>query len=194
MLTRRRLITSLAMGTCATQLQADAAPGTAPPGRAEFPNVVLLNQHGERLRFFDDFVRGDRTVVIGFIYAQCGDICPLTMSNLARVQELLGERLGRDVHLASISIDPVRDSATVLKGYADRFDARPGWQFLTGKPGDIDLIRRRLGAYDRDPVIDADRTQHTGMLVYGNQARGRWGRVSALAKPPQIFASITRWT
>lgn len=194
MLTRRRLITSLAMGTCATQLQADAAPGTTPPGRAEFPNVVLLNQHGERLRFFDDFIRGDRTVVIGFIYAQCGDICPLTMSNLARVQELLGERLGRDVHLASISIDPVRDSATVLKGYADRFDARPGWQFLTGKPGDIDLIRRRLGAYDRDPVIDADRTQHTGMLVYGNQARGRWGRVSALAKPPQILASITRWT
>ncbi len=194
MLTRRRLITSLAMGTCATQLQADAAPGTTPPGRAEFPNVVLLNQHGERLRFFDDFIRGDRTVVIGFIYAQCGDICPLTMSNLALVQGLLGERLGRDVHLASISIDPVRDSATVLKGYADRFDARPGWLFLTGKPGDIDLIRRGLGAYDRDPVIDSDRTQHTGMLVYGNQARGRWGRVSALAKPPQILASITRWT
>jgi protein SCO1 len=169
-----------------------AAPGVA-PGRTAFPNVELRNQDGRRLRFFDDLVRGHHTTVIGFIYAQCGDICPMTMSNLSRVQELLGDRLGRDVRLASISLDPQRDTPAILKGYGERFDARPGWQFLTGRPQDIDAVRRRLGAYDRDPAIDRDKTQHTGLLTYGIESRGRWSRVSALAEPQRILASITRW-
>ena len=194
MLSRRFFAAALAATPCAGLFPAHAAPGAAPPGRGDFPNVVLLNQHGQQLRFFDDVIRGNRTIVVNFIYAQCGDICPMTMSNLARVQELLGDKLGREVHLASISIDPVRDSPAVLKGYADRFSARPGWQFLTGRPNDIDKIRRKLGAFDRDPAIDRDKTQHTGLLTYGNQARGRWSRVSALADPRLIFASITRWT
>lgn len=194
MLNRRYFATTLALAPYVVASAADAAPGPAPPGHADFPNVALLNQHSQQLRFFDDVVRGDRTIVINFIYAQCGDICPMTMANLSRVQELLGDKLVREVHIASISIDPVRDSPAVLKGYADRFDARPGWQFLTGRPIDIDKIRRKLGAYDRNPAIDRDKTQHTGLLTCGNQARGRWSRVSALADPRLIFASITRWT
>ena len=193
MLSRRRLATALVMAPCIVVAPcARAAPGGA-PGRADFPNVELLNQDGKTLRFYDDLIRGDHTVVINFIYAQCGDICPLTMTHLSQVQLLLGEKLGRQVRVASITIDPVRDSAAVLKGYARQFDARPGWQFLTGWPNDIDRVRRKLGAVDRDPEVDKDKSQHTGMLVYGNQVRGRWSRVSGLANPQQIFASITRW-
>jgi protein SCO1 len=156
MLSRRRLATALVMAPCIVVAPfARAAPGGA-PGRADFPNVELLNQDGKTLRFYDDLIRGDHTVVMGFIYAQCGDICPMTMSNLARVQALLGDRLGREVRLASISLDPQRDSPAILKGYAERFDARLGWQFLTGRPRDIDAVRRKLGAYDRDPAIERD--------------------------------------
>jgi protein SCO1 len=191
MLNRRRVATAVALAPCAL-LQAPRQ-GTAGPGRADFPNVALLDQDGRTVRFFDDLIRGDHTVVINFIYAQCGDICPMTMANLARVQDLLGERLGRQVRLASISIDPIRDSPIVLKAYASQFDARTGWQFLTGWPQDIERIRITLGAYDRDPDIDKDRSQHAGVLVYGNQVRGRWGRVSGLADPRRIIASITRW-
>jgi protein SCO1 len=184
----------ISLGVGSLHSAARAAPRAGPPGLADFPNVELINQDGRRLRFYDDLVRGNRSVVIGFIYAQCGDICPMTMANLARVQALLGNRLGREVHLLSLSIDPVKDTPAILKGYAERFDARPGWQFLTGRPGDMDAIRRALGAYDRDPIVDRDKTQHTGMLVYGNQARGRWARISALADPRQILSSVTRWT
>lgn len=194
MLIRRRFAAAVALAPWALHGPALGAPSAQPPGRADFPNVVLRNQDGKSIRFYDDLIRGDHTVAINFIYAQCGDICPMTMANLARVQELLGDRLGREVRLASISIDPLRDSPVVLKGYAERFDVRAGWQFLTGRPNDIDLIRRTLGVYDRDPVKDRDKSQHTGMLVYGNQARGRWSRISALADPRRIFASITRWT
>lgn len=193
MLMRRQFAAAVALAPWAAHWPALGAPNALPPGRADFPNVVLLNQDGKTIRFYDDLIRGDHTVVINFMYAQCGDICPMTMANLARVQELLGDRLGREVRLASISIDPVHDSPAVLKAYAERFDARAGWQLLTGRPNDIELIRRQLGVYDRDPAKDRDLSQHTGMLVYGNQARGRWSRVSALADPRRIFASITRW-
>lgn len=194
MLIRRRFAAAVALAPWAVHWPAFGAPNALPPGRDDFPDVLLLNQDGKTIRFYDDLIRGDHTVAINFIYAQCGDICPMTMANLARVQALLGDRLGREVRLASISIDPVRDSPAVLKGYAERFDARAGWQFLTGRPNDINLIRRQLGVYERDPAKDRDKSQHTGMLVYGNQARGRWGRVSALADPRRIFDSITRWT
>jgi protein SCO1 len=193
-LTRRRFAAAAVLLSCSAHVPARAAPSALPPDRTDFSNVVLLNQDGRALRFYDDLVRGRHMVVINFIYAQCGDICPMTMSNLARVQELLGDRLGRDVRLASISIDSARDTPAILKAYAERFDARPGWQFLTGRQSDIDMIRRQLGVFERDPVKDRDKSQHTGMLVYGNQARGRWSRVSALADPRRIVDSITRWT
>jgi protein SCO1/2 len=161
---------------------------------SELPNVSLVNQDGQSLRFYDDLVRGKHTVAINFIYAQCADICPGTTANLTRVQDLLGERLGRDVRMASISIDPKRDTPAVLKGYAANFKARSGWQFLTGKPRDIERLRRALGVFDRDPELDRDITQHTGLVVYGNDARGRWSKVSAFADPERIVENLTRWS
>ena len=191
--TRRRF----AAGLLAPWLLPGSAWGAGsalPPGRSDFPNVTLLNQHGQPVRYYDDLIAGDHTVVINFIYTQCADSCPTATANLARVQTLLGDRLGREVRLASISLDPVRDTPVILKAYAELFDTRPGWQFLTGRVKDIEQVRRQLGAFERDPVKDRDRSQHTGMLIYGNQARGRWSRVSAQADPRRIFDSITRWT
>ena len=191
--TRRQLAVAL-LSAGALHGPALAAPTAQPPDRADFPNVSLINQDGQAVRFYDDLVRGDHTVVINFMFAQCADICPMTTANLARVQALLGARLGREVWMASISLDPVHDSPAILKAYAGQFAARPGWQFLTGRAKDIELIRRALGVFERDPARDRDKSQHTGMLVYGNQARGRWSRVSALADPRRIFDSISRWT
>ncbi|WP_309684238.1 SCO family protein [Polaromonas sp.] len=191
---RRRFAAAMLLAPWVLPGPAVGAPTAQPPDRGDFPNALLLNQNRQPVRFYDDLVRGDHTVVINFMYAQCADICPMTTANLARVQALLGERLGREVRLASISLDPLRDTPAILKAYAAHFDAQPGWQFLTGRLKDIELIRRALGVYERDPARDRDRSQHTGMLVYGNQARGRWSRVSALADPQRIFDSITRWT
>jgi protein SCO1/2 len=190
---RRRFFT-VALAACTAPAPVSGEPAAQPPGRADFPNALLLNQEGRPVRFYDDLVRGDHTIVIHFMYVQCADICPMTTANLARVQSLLGDRLGREIRIASISIDPVRDTPPILKAYAANFGVRAGWQFLTGRPHSIDQIRRRLGAYERDPERDRDKSQHTGMLVYGNEARGRWGRVSALADPHRIADSITRWT
>ena len=190
----RRFLVSAPIVAWALHSAATRAAPTPATADAELPNVQLLNQDGQALRFYDDLVRGRHTVAINFIYAQCSDICPSTTANLARVQALLGERLGREVRMASISLDPRHDTPAVLKAYGASFGARPGWQFFTGRPRDIELLRRALGVFERDPERDRDITQHTGMVLYGNDALGRWGRVAALLPPERIVESITRWS
>ena len=72
-------------------------------------------------------------------------ICPLGTANLVAVQEILGPRVGRDVFMYSITLDPVNDTPGVLKSYAKAFGVKPGWEFLTGEKEDIERLRRNLG-------------------------------------------------
>lgn len=108
-----------------------------------------------------------------------------------KVQESLGEKVGRDILFLSITLDPDVDSPEVLKGYAERQGVRPGWLFLTGKLDDIELVRRRLGVVDPDPEVDADRAQHSGLVVIGNEPAGDWSAMPALLAPPRL-AEIVR--
>ena len=156
-----------------------------------FPDVALVTQDGRRVRFYSEVLRG-KTVLINFIFTQCEDLCPRTASNLRRVQDLLGDALGRTVYIVSISIDPANDTPGTLKTYAEHVGARKGWDFLTGNAKDIELIRRKLGVFDREE--DDDPTLHTGMLVYGNEAKGVWRATYVMAPPQQIVRSVSRIT
>ena len=90
------------------------------------------------------------------------------------VQRALGERVGRDVHIYSITLDPEVDTPEVLARYAESYGVGPGWTFFTGELDELNALRHKLGAYDPDPIVDADKTQHSGILVFGNEPKGRW--------------------
>ena len=83
-------------------------------------------------------------------------------------------------------------SPEVLKAYAQTHHVLPGWYFLTGKSSEIELLRRKLGAYELDPVIDADITQHAALVILGNEPKGRWHAISSLSKPVRIRQAIER--
>jgi len=155
------------------------------------PNIELVTHEGRRVRFYDDLVKG-RVVAINFMFATCRNACPESTQHLVEVQHALGDRMGRDVTFLSISLDAERDTPEVLRGYAEAHGAGPGWYFLTGKHDDIELLRHKLGAYELDPVIDADRTQHTGLVILGNEPAGRWKAITALGKPVRIRQAIER--
>ena len=70
----------------------------------------------------------------------------------------------------SITLDPEHDTPELLKEYAKTYGVKPGWTFLTGKAEDITNLRRRLGLFNSDAKKDADQTQHSGMIVVGNEA------------------------
>jgi len=155
------------------------------------PNVALVTENNKPVRFYDDLVRG-KVVMINFIFTYCGGSCPLTTANLARVQKDFGERLGQDISMYSVTLDPEVDTPDKLKKYATGFGAKPGWSFLTGRFDDIELLRYRLGIYDPDPVIDADKTQHGGLVIYGNEATGQWSAIPGMLQPAEIARAVLR--
>ena len=156
------------------------------------PNVPLLNQDGKRVRFYDDCIR-DKTVLINFFLVACTDgRCPTATANLRKVQDLLGDRMGKDIFFYSITLQPQIDTPHVLKEYAANFDPKPGWSFLTGKPADVEILRRGLGYVDPDPERDKDLTNHMGMARYGNDKLERWGAVSVRSEARNI-ASTFQW-
>ena len=161
--------------------------------RGRLLNIPLRTHENKPVRFYDDLVK-DKIVLINFIFTACDDLCPPMIANLVMVQKLLGDRVGRDIFMLSISLDPVNDTPEVLKAYAEHYGTKPGWTFLTGKYEDIEKLRRKLGIYDPDPIIDADKEQHAGLVTFGNERTGRWAALPALMSPKQIVKAVLRIT
>jgi protein SCO1/2 len=185
----RRTALKVSLGLAAS-CAAPAAPAARESGRG-FPNVEVLDHEGSKARFYDDLLRG-RTVLVNFFYIHCVDgQCPLQTANLKKVQTLLGDRAGREVFMYSITLQPEVDRPRQLRRYVEAFEIGPGWRFLTGRPADIELLRRRLGFVDPDPARDRDKSNHTGVLRYGNEARRLWAACPAMADPAQIVRSLS---
>jgi protein SCO1/2 len=185
--TRRAAFAAAVTGLVLSIALAGTTPTAADTrwGAGYFPDVTLTTQDGKDVKFYD-LIKG-RTVAIDLIYTNCQYACPIETSKLARMQQILGDRMGRDVFFVSISIDPEHDTPAVLDQYARTFNARPGWTFATGRLDDINAIRRRLGLYDTDDI-----TQHMGLLTFGNEPEGKWAATPALDTPKNILYYVLR--
>ena len=104
--------------------------------------------------------------------------------NLAQIQEGLGERLGKDVNILSISVDPTVDTPTLLKAYAKRLNARPGWYFLTGDKESVDFILKKLGQFVED------KNGHMNIFLIGNDRTGLWKKAFGLAKSEELMKVV----
>jgi len=153
------------------------------------PNVELITQDNQKVHFYTDLIK-DRRVVIQFMFARCKDICPVITHHLVEVQKFLKGRVGRDIFFYSITLSPEEDSPRDLKAYAKLHGVGPGWTFLTGKPDDILLLRKSLGFFYNDPKEDADRNNHSGMLVVGTEPLMRWAMCQGGADPKWIATVI----
>ena len=159
-------------------------------GAGYFPNVELTTQDGKVVHFYDDLIKG-KIVALDLIYTTCQYACPLETARLAQVQRLLGDRMGKDVFFYSITIDPDHDTPAVLKEYAEKFNAGPGWLFLTGTAADIELISRKTGLYSEPDPNNPD--GHTPSLLVGNETTGQWMRNSATDNPKFLARTIGDW-
>jgi protein SCO1/2 len=153
------------------------------PVTVKLADADLLDQDGNRVRFRGDVVK-DRLVVIDVFYTTCPLVCPILSATFSDLQDLLGDRLGREVFLVSITVDPVTDIPPRLKEYARRWDAKPGWIFLTGARPDVDRVLRGLEAYS------ADFTEHPTMMLVGDAASGEWARFYGFPTPEMLTAKL----
>jgi protein SCO1 len=154
------------------------------------PNVPLITQDGQRVHFYDDLVKG-KVVSMNFFFAKCEEVCPLVMANLAKVQKLLGDRVGRDIFMYSFTLKPEEDTVDVLKHHHRMFGAKPGWTYLTGDPHDLEKLRVAIGFSYPDPKIDADKTQHIGNVRYGNEPYMLWSACPGMAHAEFIAETLT---
>lgn len=198
---RRKAIAGMAAGAAvvtgaALSLPGDPSSQATPTGECAlpargpfadyFPNVALYTHEGRRALFYDDLLRG-KTVMINCMSVAHDAVYPTT-SNLRKVQQLLGDRLGRDVFMYSLSVDPENDTPEVLRAFVEQQEIGPGWLFLTGTLDDVYQVHSRLFARSGGHVhgVEPMRDCSLGLVRYGNEAVGIWGRVPAKAEPAWI--------
>ena len=127
----------------------------------------LVDRTGDKKRFVSEVI-GDRKAVIAGIYTGCTTICPITTLIFAELQEALGDRLGEEVRLISLSVDPSNDTPARLAEAADEIGARPGWFWLTGPSALQNEVLLGIGAYSTDV------TEHPPVFVVGDGATGEF--------------------
>lgn len=173
------------------QARAHGGADHAPPKTAvtqdsavvHFADVSLTNQNGERVNLKRDLV-SDRIVVMGFIYTTCTTICPVISSIMGKVQQQLGAKVGTEVQLVSITVDPLRDTAPRLLTYANRFQHGPGWAWLTGTPQAIDATLKGLGTWTADPE------NHPPLIMIGDGHSSHWTRFYGFTDPQLLVERV----
>lgn len=165
----------------------------------KFAKVNLTTHEGKPIRFYEDLTK-DKKIAVNFMYTVCKGICPGMTANIKKVREDLAKEGVDDICFVSVSIEPDKDTPERLAAYMEvnGIENKPGmcpWIFLTGDIQDIDHLRKSMGVYDLDPAIDEDRTQHGGILTFGND-RTNWWCASPALQPTQklkdVILRITR--
>jgi cytochrome oxidase Cu insertion factor (SCO1/SenC/PrrC family) len=178
----RRVITA-ALAALAILSAATTGQAQMRRGPEFFPNLPVMNQNGEQLKFYDDLIK-DKIVIVMFIYTSCTDICPLTTARMTLIEDKLGPAVGKDIFIVSMTVDPEVDTPEKLKAYSKAFDTGPGWSFVTGKPEDIRAINYRLG--ERSKVL----SEHRNEIVLGNDATGEWQRDNVMGDLDRVVTTI----
>ena len=161
---------------------ADATKGQS-EGQKYFTDVVLLNQDNEKMRLYSDLLKG-KVVIINAFFATCQGSCLPMSRNLEKVQEALGERLGREVNIISISVDPIVDTPASLKQYAKKLHAKPGWYFLTGDKKNVDFALYKLGQFVEN------KENHLNIFIIGNERTGLWKKAFGLARSDELIKVV----
>ena len=157
-----------------------ASAGARAPHR-RFPEIELTTHEGKRVRFYEDLIQ-DKVVSINFIFTRCSDSCPAETAKLKEVYDRLGDRMGRDIFMYSISIDPEHDTPEALRKFADKFQTGPGWLFLRAEEEDVKRLEERFGL-DLDADEYDDPEDHNISLVMGNERTGQWIKRSPFDNP-----------
>jgi protein SCO1 len=171
------------VAACAQQSKQGSSPAEQTPAQKYFTDVELVNQNGQKMRLYTDLLKG-KVVIINSFFATCQGSCLPMNRNLEKVQQALGDHVGKDVFIVSISVDPTVDTPASLKEYAKKLNARPGWYFLTGEKRNVDFALTKLGQYV------SDKNDHLNIFIVGNERTGLWKKAFGLAPSDQLVKIV----
>jgi len=152
------------------------------PLAARLQNIVVRTHYGDKALFYEDLLR-DRIVSINFMSIRNDAVYPVT-GHLRDTQDLLGDRVGSDIFMYSITVDPENDTPARLKAFAERYGVRPGWQFLAPRPEDVDRLKSFFFAHP--PGVHHVEDCSMGLCRYGNVGLGLWASYPAKDRPENV--------
>ena len=144
------------------------------------PEVPLLTMEGEATTLAKE-LDTDKPVMLNFIFTTCTTICPVLSASFNQVQHELGVG-SQDVKMISISIDPAYDTPEKLRDYAERFNAGPQWQFLTGKLDDVVAVEKAFDAFR------GAKMNHEPLTLIRGKADDGWLRIDGIASANEILS------
>lgn len=183
------LVICCAIMQCVAAAPIQQGGGGSPPQdkayvKMTIPDSEVLDQDGKKLRFYTDLIK-DKVVVINFIFTTCAYICPMQGSSFSKLQAELGERLGEDIYLISVSTDPLTDTPEKLKAWGERFGVKRGWTLVTGEKKQMDELLLALTG-------DTARIgEHSPIALIGSDKKGIWIRAYGLEGPKRMIEIIS---
>ena len=173
------LILILSAVFCRLSAQDHGLPVSA---KVSVPDLQVVTQTGDHLHFNSELMKGRIAIVTGF-FTSCTSMCPITQEALAHVARLLGKRLGKDVVIISLSVDPDHDTPERMKAWGEKFHVGHGWVLASGNKADVQALLKSLGLY-----VDLPQ-RHQSALMIGGQASG-WVRVSSWTAPEKLVKLV----
>ncbi len=137
-------------------------PHKEPPGPSAvyFPNMVVGAHTDEEFVLYDDLIRG-RIILLSFIEIR-SERSRIMTRNLVELKHELSDRIGNDVFMYTLTLDPTHDTPLKLGEFAKEHGVGDNWLFINAGIEGTSLLRERLSAVN-------------GIVRYGNEALGRWG-------------------
>jgi cytochrome oxidase Cu insertion factor (SCO1/SenC/PrrC family) len=154
--------------------------------RAYFTDTVLVTQHGKKVRFYTDVLKG-HVVTINFMFTKCNDACPLLTQKMRQVKDGLGDLFGKPVRFVSVSVDPANDTPEAMRKFAEKNQAvHPEWIFLTGKKEDLTKVMKKLGEFSE--TVEG----HSTAFLAGNTMTRHWTKIRPDSPPQAIVEHVRR--
>lgn len=173
---------------CMNQVTAADKPYKRTVETYTMPDVTLVNQDGKKVRL-RNLLETDTPVIVDFIYATCTTICPVLSVGYINIQNKLNPSIQKP-RLISLTIDPENDTPRIMKEYLKRYNAKPGWDFLTGKRSDIEQVMKAFNAYIPDKM------SHYPINLIRSPRDGKWIRLYGILSSREFMneymAAVTK--
>jgi protein SCO1 len=149
------------------------------------PDLPVTDRFGRTAGFLER-LGGRGPVVIAFVYTNCDGICDISNAILQAAGEIARGDGGAVPTLVSLTIDPVRDTPSVLDAAAGLYAAGEDWLWFTAGTAGTAPLLRSLGV----PVTDPE--AHEPVFLVGDFCSFRFLRVAGLPDPALLVAEARR--
>lgn len=150
------------------------------------PDITLINQDGNKINL-KTLMNSDKIIVLDFIFTTCPTICPILSAGISNFQNKMGDK-AESIQMVSVSIDPEYDTPEILKEYSERYDAKIGWEFLTGSREDINATMNAFDAYV------ANKMDHAPLTFLHAPGGKNWVRINGLLSSSEFLDEYHKLT